>query len=108
MEAIKAFEAAKATAWRTAADPALLELCRIQVAALLGDGPALEGEFDEAQRAHLDFAEQFVTHVAGITDADVDRLLQHDEPIDVYRFISALYVLEFSRRFELVTAAVLA
>jgi alkylhydroperoxidase family enzyme len=121
--AAQALEDAAQAAW-AGTDPPMLELCDLRVAALLGDEVGVTGAqprekvqaleewptsplFSDAERAHLAFTEQFVTAVASVSDADVDALLAHAEPQEVFEFISALYVLEMRRRLDMTTRAVL-
>jgi alkylhydroperoxidase family enzyme len=131
-EAAAELAAVEGAAWETA-DPALLELCRRRVVALLGgaapDGPdagrARELGLDEqklaalgrwersdffspAERAHLAFTEQFVVSVAALSDEHVQDLLRHADARQVYAFASALYVIEMTERLRLVTGAILA
>lgn len=94
-----------------ASDPERLERCRARMAEMLGvpskGGAAPAGEPTAADRAFLDFTEQFVFSVPAITDADVESLLEHVSAEEAYAFISALYVLEMSTRMDLVLAATL-
>src|SRR5689334_12199551 len=84
------------SAAREATDPSLLELCGLRVAQLLGNHsaviaglPAVDPEkaenlgdwdtsplFTRAERAHLEFTEQFVTSVSDISSRQVDALLE--------------------------------
>ena len=122
-DAVAALAAARHEAW-TATDRGVLGLCDLRVAALLGDDTpspyaaprdkalALDDWpssplFTAAERAHLAFTEQFVTSVASVSDADVDALLAHASQREVFEFISALYVLEMSRRVAMTSRAVL-
>lgn len=107
-ESVAALQDVRAVAWDTP-DAALLERCRRRVADLLGAStvPDDDAGADERTEAYLDFTEQFVTAVASVSDTDVDRLLAHDAPVDVYRFVAALYGLEMAMRVELVAGTVL-
>ena len=121
-----------AAVWSSAADPGLLELCRLRAAAMLGAADALAWRspvaldagldeakvaalddwaaascFDARERAYLDFTEQFVTSVSHVSDAQIAALCAHDSERDVATFISALYALEFTARLALVSTAVL-
>lgn len=89
-------------AWE-AADPELLELCRRRVAALLDgeEDPVGPRALSDREQAFMSFTEQFVLSVAGTTDADVDALLAHAGPVDVYRFVAALYTLEMTMRIDI-------
>jgi alkylhydroperoxidase family enzyme len=117
--------------WKRAPDPALLELCRLRVAALLGardldsgarPGTAVDVDpdkvaalddwprsalFDERERAFLDFTEQFVTSVRDISDDQIEALCAHDDEASVCAFVAALYVLELTQRTALVAGVVL-
>lgn len=94
---------------RSTSDRALLELCHARAEALLTlaawDEPA---DVCERERAFLDFTEQFVTSVSHVSDEDVERLLDHASPTEVYGFINSLYVLEMTTRVKLVAKEVLA
>jgi len=93
---------------RRTADRALLELCHARAKALLTHGAWDEpAEAGERERAFLDFTEQFVTSVSHVSDEDVERLLEHASPAEVYGFINSLYVLEMTTRVELVAKEVL-
>lgn len=121
-----------AAVWSSVSDPALLELCRLRAAAMLGAADALAWRspialdaglddakvaalddwaaapcFDARERAYLDFTEQFVTSVSHVSDAQIAALCAHDTERDVATFISALYALEFTTRVALVSSAVL-
>ena len=94
---------------REATDPALLELCRQRVSELLDDGDPIPPSrlLTPAERAFLAFTDQFVFSVASVSDADVAALLEHAEPVDVYRFVAALYSVEMSLRIDIVGRSVL-
>jgi alkylhydroperoxidase family enzyme len=119
-------------AWRST-DPAVLELCRRRIVAMLG-GDAQAGEddararelgldarklaalerwersdlFTPRERAHLAFTEQFVISVASVSDGLVQDLLEHADEREVYDFASALYVVELTQRLDLVARATFA
>lgn len=95
-------------AW-AATDPDLLDLCGRRVAALLdgGEDPVGSRALTEREQAFLAFTEQFVLSVAGTTDAEVDALLAHAGPVDVYRFVAALYTLEMTMRIDIAGRVVL-
>jgi hypothetical protein len=115
-----------ATAWEVA-DSSVLELCNLRVAQLLGNGlaadadpPAMEARkvqnlgawdtssvFSAAERAHLEFTEQFVTSVSDVTSEQVGALLEYGSAEDVRSFVAALYVVELSQRVDMVARAVL-
>ncbi len=121
-----------AAAWESVSDPALLELCRLRAAAMLGASDALAWRspialaagldeakvaalddwadapcFDAREHAYLDFTEQFVTSVSHVSDEQIAALCAHDAERDVATFITALYALEFTTRVALVSSAVL-
>ncbi len=101
-ETAAALDRMNEAAWE-AVDPELLELCRRRVAAML-DGekdPVGSRVLSDREQAYVSFTEQFVISVAGTTDADVDALLAHAEPVDVYRFVAALYTLEMTMRIDI-------
>lgn len=89
-------------AWK-AADPELLELCRRRVAAMLdgAEDPVGSRALTDREQAFMSFTEQFVLSVAGTTDSDVEALLAHAGPVDVYRFVAALYTLEMTMRIDI-------
>jgi hypothetical protein len=101
-ETAAALDRMNEAAWE-AADRELLELCHRRVASLLdgAEDPVGSRRLTEREQAFLAFTEQFVFSVAGTTDADVDALLAHAGPIDVYRFVAALYTLEMTMRIEI-------
>lgn len=107
-ETAAALDHLKAVAWASA-DPVLLERCARQVASLLGDGnpEELDDGLGGREGASLAFTEQFVFSVASVSDDDVEALLAHAEPLEVYRFVCALYALEMSHRIETVGRVVL-
>jgi transposase len=93
---------------RSIADPELLDLCRRRAEAMLARAPWEEpAAVTDRERAFLDFTEQFVTSVSHVSDEDVERLLEHATPAEVYDFIGALYVVEMTRRVEMVASEVL-
>jgi alkylhydroperoxidase family enzyme len=110
-----------------AADPELLELARLRIGMLLGArsgdtarprrAPELAPErvdnlrawptsplYSDRERACLGLTEQFVMDVAGVTDDDVAAAAAWMSPAELYGFVSALYVLEFSIRVDIATA----
>ena len=93
---------------RATADPELLELCRRRAESMLVGGPWDDSVPRTArEQAFLAFTEQFVTAVSSVSDADVDALLDHASPEEVYAFIGSLYVVEMTCRVDLVAAEVL-
>jgi len=106
-EGIAELERALAVA-RRSTDPELLDLCARRVDAMLaGTGFDDPDGITARERAYLDFTEQFVISVSTVSDAQVDALLEHSTPEEVYGFIGALYVTEMARRVEIVSGAVL-
>jgi alkylhydroperoxidase family enzyme len=118
--------------WELVPDPAIVELCQLRVADLLGSAgasrsrtpTALAGGLDESriaalanwessplfdarERAYLEFTEQFVMSVRHVDDAQIAALCAYDTPTDVCAFVAALYVLELTQRIDLVSHAVL-
>jgi alkylhydroperoxidase family enzyme len=109
--------------------PQTLELCRLRIAAMLGDErglarrtPAAAG-VDEAkiaalpdwrnsdlftapERARLGFTEQFVVSVSSMSDSDVDPLRADADDLDIYLFVNAIYVLDLTTRVDLMTRAI--
>ena len=115
--------------WR-ALDPEVLEFCRLRIASLQADdreaarpapGAPVAPEkaaaiaewpdsplFSERERACLAFTEQFVGDVAGITQGDIDALLEHFSPGEVQAFVSALLAVDQHQRLALGLRTVLA
>lgn len=109
-------------AW-AAADPELLELCRLRVAMLLGNQPELDartsgavsdgrkiehlaqwptaGCFTERDRACLAFTEAFVIDVASLDDATAQRAAAALGPEHFNDFVHALLVVEQRQRLRL-------
>lgn len=106
-ETATALEHMKTTAGG-ATDPALLELCRRRLAALLDGGEDVADDgLTDRERAFLAFTDQFVFSVASVAGRDVDALLAYEAPVDVYQFTCALYTLEMSLRIEIATRAIM-
>lgn len=109
------------------------QLARLRIAWLLGGPAALEHRrpeaiasgidgatidalstwtasplFDEADRACLALAEQFVIDVSAVTDADVEAVLDHLGPAGLYGFVQCLWGGEMTERLRLGLGAVLA
>jgi alkylhydroperoxidase family enzyme len=101
-EATGLLDVVAATAWATV-DPALLAALRERAALLLGHpaGRRIDPD-DEAVRACLDVAEQFVLDVSGIGERERAALQRHlgDRTADVVR---ALFVVEYALRLELMS-----
>jgi alkylhydroperoxidase family enzyme len=117
-ESAAALAQANATAWASA-DAPTLELCRLRVVDMLGGveprqevsvsgldsakreavgGWATSDLFSPVERAHLEFAEQFVMAVGNISDEQVAKLLEFRSEKDVYTFAAALYTIELTQR----------
>jgi len=115
----------RAAAWRVV-DPALLELCRLRIAQLLGDEreqamrtpDALASGLDEAtiadlrrwptsdhfgarERACLAFCEQFVIDVAGLTDEVAGAVSGQLGPAAFVDFVNAVLIVEQRQRLRL-------
>jgi alkylhydroperoxidase family enzyme len=109
-------------AW-DATDPALLELCRLRMATMLGASAELERRttraratgldetkiaqlpawptsprFSAEERACLAFAEQFVIDANGVTDELVAEVTAHLGAEGTYAFVQALSVVETFQR----------
>jgi hypothetical protein len=85
-----------------AVDPDILELCRQRVAILLGNqeeaGPEPQ---TAAQRACVDFAEQFVIDVASLSDAQAEAVATELGGDGLSTFVNALLVIEQRQRLRL-------
>lgn len=102
-----ALENLERTAWG-AVDQDLLRLCRDRAMAMhQGDDRNYPEDPDERERAYLDFTEQFVTSVSSVSEAQIDELVRHSSPDEVFAFVYALYVTEMSARVDTVAAGVL-
>ncbi|HMJ34515.1 MAG TPA: hypothetical protein VK501_11410 [Baekduia sp.] len=89
-------------------DPQLLALCVTCADTMLqGASYDIPSELDAREVAALEFTEQFVTSVGDVSDEQVQALLEHLSPEELYGFIGALYVREMTRRVELVAGRVL-
>lgn len=130
-DVLRALDAAWTGAWTTI-DPCLLELCRLQVASLLGcteeagipTPAALDAGFDEAkaasltewfrsplyslaERACIAFTDQFVIDVASLDDATAIAVRDELGEDGLVDFISALLIIEQRQRLRLAWAALL-
>jgi alkylhydroperoxidase family enzyme len=104
-----------------AADPDLLALVRVRIAQLLRNDAELERTpsgappisserlaalrewptsslFSDVERACLEFTEQFVMDVAGVTDELRQSIATHLRPARVGGFVTALYLLDYGQR----------
>lgn len=129
-DALALLEFANVCAWK-ATDPVLLELARLTAASLVGNNAGQNrrsgtarrrglseekitslgnyfgsDRFDERERECLRFVEQFVLDVSGVTDADRSALRRvlGDE---TERFVTSLYITEFSQRLEMMSSLLL-
>jgi AhpD family alkylhydroperoxidase len=111
-------------------DPVLLELIRLRVAQLIGNPAALQVRcsyaaavpeskilalpdypssplFSPAERDTLAFAEQFLIDVGGTTEDARAELIQHFGADGVRGVVSAIYVVEFTQRLQMIAARLL-
>lgn len=92
----------------TATDADQLELCAGYIQAFLHGQPWREPvSVSASDRAALAFTEQFMVSVGHVTQEQIDALLAHATPEEVYGFIAALHVVDMTLRVELVAGAVL-
>lgn len=104
----------------SAIDPVLHELLRLRIAALAGNtaeaarrtpGVALSEEkiaalpqwpksplYSAAERAVLEFAEQYYINVAGMTDAIVGELAKHFDSSTIFAIVHAIYTIDGAQR----------
>jgi alkylhydroperoxidase family enzyme len=127
-----ALSALHAAVWASAADPALLELCRLRIASIVpvdaasarwrtetalragldsGKLSVLEDwrtspRFDAREQAFIDFAEQFATSVRHISREQALALGEYEDDVAVLEFVSSLYALEMIDRAATVAAAI--
>ena len=111
-------------------DPVLLELVRLRVAQLIGNPAALQMRcsyaaaaseskilalpdypssplFSPAERDTLAFAEQFLIDVGGTTEDARAELIQHFGADGVRGVVSAIFVVEFTQRLQMIAARLL-
>ena len=111
-------------------DPLLLELIRVRVAQLIGNPAALQMRcsyaaavpeskilalpdypssplFSPAERDTLAFAEQFLIDVGGTTEDARAELIQHFGADGARGVVSAIYVVEFTQRLQMIAARLL-
>jgi hypothetical protein len=90
-------------------DPRLLALCASYIDAALcqRDWTPPANGLTAKERAFIAFTEQFTTSVSTMTDEQVDKLLEYASADEVYNFASALYVVDMTRRLDLVAGKVL-
>jgi hypothetical protein len=116
--------------WASGVDPGLLELCRIRLAQVVGDGagaalrsPEAAGALDETLVAHLDawwshegfdavpraalgITEQFAVDVHGVSDERFAELAGHLGPAGAVGLSFALALFDGQSRLRLAFAAV--
>jgi AhpD family alkylhydroperoxidase len=94
-----------------AGDPVLLELVRVRVAQLIGNPAAARVRFASAASAAepdvVDFAEQFVIDVGGTTEEMRDGLTARFGADGARALVTAIYVVEFTQRLQLIAARLL-
>ena len=90
-------------------DPQLLALCSSYIDAALcqQDWAPPSGGLTDKERAFIAFTEQFTASVSTMTDEQVDKLLEYASADEVYNVASALYVVDMTRRLDLVAGKVL-
>jgi AhpD family alkylhydroperoxidase len=98
-----------------AGDPVLLELVRVRVAQLIGNPAAARARFALAASASsassasdvVEFAEQFVIDVGGTTGEMRDGLTARFGMDGARALVTAIYVVEFTQRLQLIAARLL-
>src|SRR5580704_10115100 len=94
-----------------AGDPVLLELVRVRVVQLIGNPAAARVRFASAASAAeldvVDFAEQFVIDVGGTTEEMRDGLTERFGADGARALVTAIYVVEFTQRLQLIAARLL-
>ncbi len=115
----------------TVTDVRRVELARLRIAMLLGNRQALATRspaaieaglseeaiaalprwpssdlFDETDRACLALAEQFVIDVSGVSDRDVQPVLDGLGPQGLYGFVQSLWVSDMTQRLEMALGCV--
>jgi AhpD family alkylhydroperoxidase len=94
-----------------AGDPVLLELVRVRVAQLIGNPAAFalaaSVASSAAERDVVDFAEQFVIDVGGTTEEMRDGLTGRFGADGARALVTAIYVVEFTQRLQLIAARLL-
>jgi len=115
---------------REATDPALLELCRCLIVAMLEEksphpptDPVVPGiatekiealnnwgtadVFSPLERAALAFTEQFVISVSTMSEEQIESLRSHLGDEKTYAFVAAVYVIEMTERLRIVSGVFL-
>ena len=93
-----------------AGDPVLLELVRVRVGQLIGNPAAFAlaaSAASSAERDVVDFAEQFVIDVGGTTEEMRDGLAARFGADGARALVTAIYVVEFTQRLQLIAARLL-
>jgi AhpD family alkylhydroperoxidase len=93
-----------------AGDPVLVELVRVRVGQLIGNQAAVAlaaSAASSAERDVVDFAEQFVIDVGGTTEDMRDGLAARFGADGARALVTAIYVVEFTQRLQLIAARLL-
>jgi alkylhydroperoxidase family enzyme len=95
-------------------DPELLRLLRARIDTLVGDGslaqelfPTGIGDLTDKQQVAINFAEQFIVDVSGVTEMDRANLSKYFPGESMRDFVTALYITEFSLRLKLISERLL-
>ena len=92
----------------TSLDPDLLELCANYFeTTLAGNTWQSPPSLSELETACLGVCEQFTVSVSDMREEHIEPLRQHLNADDVYNFMSAVYLIEMSRRLDLTLERVL-
>jgi hypothetical protein len=88
--------------WDAGVDRATLEACRARVQSLLRlePDPVDRAALDDAQRAAVAFAEQYVLDPHGLRDADFAALHAHMDPPAIATLVLAVAMFDARARFE--------
>ena len=112
-----------------AIDPITHELIRLRIAMLTGNAPEFARRspgiaisedkiaalaqwpkspyFSPPERACLEFAEQYVIDVAGMTDDLVSALLSHYDATAIFALVHAIYTIDGAQRTQLLLSRIL-
>jgi alkylhydroperoxidase family enzyme len=92
-------------------DPDLLQLICARIDTLIGDGSLSRqlfteglGDLSDSQKVAINFAEQFIIDVSGITDVERGGLEEYFPGEQMRDFVTALYITEFSYRLKLIAS----
>jgi hypothetical protein len=92
----------------TALDADLLSLCTVYFdTALAGETWEPPESLSELERACIDVCEQFMISVSDVREEQIAALRRHLSTDDVYNLMSAIYLIEMSRRLDLTLERVL-